>query len=90
MMLAATETVGFVAATCTTFAFVPQVVRIWRTRSAEDISLAMYLTMVAGVLLWIVYGTRIHSVPLVVANAVSLVLACAVLMGKLRFRRPRA
>ncbi len=89
MTPAMTETLGFAAAGCTTFALVPQVVRIWRRRSAEDISLAMYLTMVAGVILWIVYGMRIHSAPLVAANAVSLGLACAVLIGKLRFRGPR-
>jgi MtN3 and saliva related transmembrane protein len=85
-----TQTMGFIAAACTTFAFVPQVLRVWRTRSADDISLAMYVVMVAGILIWIVYGARIHSAPLVAANAVSLVLAGAVLVGKLRFGRARA
>jgi MtN3 and saliva related transmembrane protein len=80
-----TETIGFAAAVCTTFAFVPQAVRVWRTGSARDISLAMYLIMVAGVVLWIVYGLRIRSVPLVAANAVTLLLAGSVLAGKLRF-----
>jgi MtN3 and saliva related transmembrane protein len=84
-----TESIGFAAAACTTLAFVPQALRVWRTRSAEDISLVMYLVMVTGVALWIVYGLRIHSQPLVVANSVTLVLAGAVLVGKLRFRRPR-
>lgn len=82
-----TELLGYVAAACTTFAFLPQVVRVWRTRSARDISLAMYLVMVTGIALWIVYGLRIHSSPLVAANAVSLLLAGAVLAGKLRFER---
>ena len=82
-----TELLGYVAAACTTFAFLPQVVRVWRTRSARDISLAMYLVMVAGIALWILYGLRIHSSPLVAANAVSLRLAGAVLAGKLRFER---
>jgi MtN3 and saliva related transmembrane protein len=82
-----TEGIGFTAAACTTFAFVPQAVRVWRRRSAEDISLAMYSIMVAGVALWIVYGWIIRSAPLVAANVVS--LAGAVLAGKLRFRRPR-
>jgi MtN3 and saliva related transmembrane protein len=85
-----TQTMGFIAAACTTFAFVPQVLRVWRTRSADDISLAMYVVMVAGILIWIVYGARIHSAPLVAANAVSLVLAGAVLVGKLKFGRGRA
>lgn len=84
-----TETIGFTAAACTTFAFVPQALRIWRTRSAEDISLAMYLILVTGVVLWIAYGALIRSAPLVAANGVSLLLAGAVLVGKLRFSRRR-
>ena len=84
-----TETLGYLAAACTTIAFVPQALHVWRTRSAEDISLAMYVILVAGVILWIVYGLLIHSLPLVAANAVSLLLAGAVLAGKLRFRRRR-
>ena len=85
-----TQAIGFIAAACTTLAFVPQVVHVWRTRSAQDISLAMYLILVTGMLMWIVYGARIHSLPLVVANGVTLVLAGAVLVGKLRFKRPTA
>jgi MtN3 and saliva related transmembrane protein len=85
-----TETIGFLAAAGTTFAFVPQAIRVWRRRSAEDISLAMYLILVAGVILWIVYGALIHSKPLVAANVLSLLLAGAVLAGKLRFKGRRA
>ncbi len=83
------EAIGYAAAACTTFAFLPQVLHVWRTRSAHDISLSMYLVMVAGVGLWIVYGLYIHSLPLVAANAVTLLLASAVLAGKLRFRDRR-
>jgi MtN3 and saliva related transmembrane protein len=82
-----TELLGFVAATCTTLAFLPQVFYVWRRRSADDISLAMYLIMLTGVALWIAYGLRIRSVPLVAANVATLVLAGAVLVGKLRFRK---
>lgn len=80
------EVLGYLAATGTTLAFLPQVVRVWRTRSAEDISLAMYLLFIAGVILWILYGLAIHSLPVIVANSVTLVLASAVLVGKFRFR----
>jgi len=83
------EAIGFAAAACTTFAFLPQALRVWRTHSARDISLTMYLVLIAGVCLWIVYGARIHSVPLVAANAVTLLLAGGVLAGKLRFRDRR-
>jgi len=80
------EVLGYLAATGTTLAFLTQVVRVWRTRSAEDISLAMYLLFIAGVILWILYGLAIHSMPVIVANSVTLVLASAVLVGKFRFR----
>ena len=80
-----TEVLGYLAATGTTIAFLPQVIRVWKTRSAEDISLSMYLLFVAGVALWIAYGLAIHSVPVVAANCVTLVLAGAVLVGKFRF-----
>ena len=82
-----TETLGFAAAACTTLAFLPQAIYVWRRRSAEDISLSMYLVMVTGVALWIAYGLRIHSAPLVAANTATLALAGAVLVGKLRFRK---
>jgi MtN3 and saliva related transmembrane protein len=81
------EWLGYIAALGTTLAFVPQVVRVWHTRSADDISLAMYLLFMAGVAVWIVYGVRIGSLPVILANAATLVLAAAVLVGKLRFRR---
>jgi MtN3 and saliva related transmembrane protein len=81
------EALGFIAAACTTFAFVPQVLRVYRTRSANDISLSMYIILLAGIGLWIVYGTHIHSLPLVLANGVTLLLAGAVLIGKLKFKR---
>jgi MtN3 and saliva related transmembrane protein len=83
------EAIGYAAAACTTFAFLPQVVHVWRTHSAHDISLFMYMVMVAGVALWIVYGLYIHSLPLVAANTVTLLLAGAVLAGKIRFRDRR-
>ncbi len=82
-----TELLGYLAAAGTTFAFLPQVVRVWTTRSARDISLAMYVVLVTGIVLWIVYGVLIHSMPLVAANVVTLVLALAVLVGKLKFDR---
>jgi MtN3 and saliva related transmembrane protein len=82
-----TEWIGFAAAAGTTLAFLPQLIRVWKTRSAEDISLIMYLVLVIGVALWIVYGLRIRSLPVVVANSATLLLASGVLAAKLRFRR---
>jgi MtN3 and saliva related transmembrane protein len=76
---------GFAAGVLTTAAFVPQVLKIWKTRSARDISLAMYAVFTTGVILWLVYGMALGSVPIIVANVLTLGLALAVLVMKLRY-----
>nr|WP_211234034.1 SemiSWEET transporter [Chitinilyticum litopenaei] len=78
---------GLAAASCTTIAFVPQVWQVWRSRSAQDISLGMYLIFVTGVALWLVYGMLGRDLPLILANSVTLLLAGAVLVMKLVFER---
>ena len=75
---------GYAAATCTTVAFVPQVVRIWKTRQTRDISLGMFIVMTAGVLMWLIYGLFIHDIPLVAANGATFVLSLTILLLKLR------
>ena len=79
------STLGFVAAVLTTVAFVPQVVRIWRSRSARDISLSMYALFTLGVLLWLIYGILIVSWPVIIGNGITLVLALSVLVMKVKF-----
>lgn len=76
--------IGLMAAFCTTAAYVPQVLRIWKTRSTADISLGMFALMNLGVALWIVYGVAIASMPVIVANGATLVLAGVILGLKLR------
>jgi MtN3 and saliva related transmembrane protein len=80
-----TPIVGFIAAILTTVAFVPQIVRVWRTRSVQDISLSMYTLFTLGVVLWLVYGILIYSWPIIFANCVTLLLAGAVLIMKVKF-----
>ena len=75
---------GLLAAFCSTAAFVPQVVKTWRTGSTKDISLIMFLVLVTGILLWLTYGFMIGDIPLIVANAVTLLLAGTVLFFKLK------
>ena len=75
-----TELVGFVAGALTAFAFLPQVIKTWRTRSCADLSVAMLGAQSAGVLLWIVYGVAIRSIPVIVSNAVTLTM-CVMLLG---------
>ena len=81
------EVVGLGAAALTTLAYVPQVVRIVRTRSAHDISWWMFGIMTAGALLWLVYGLRLPSLPVVAANVVTLALLALILVLKWRFGR---
>jgi MtN3 and saliva related transmembrane protein len=76
---------GFVAGVLTTAAFVPQVLKLWKTRSARDISLVMYAVFTGGVVLWLVYGIALGSMPIIVANVFTLVLSLAVLLMKLRY-----
>ena len=79
------ETVGMTAATLTTLCWVPQAVRIIRTRDTRAISLTTQATLASGVALWIAYGFLLGSIPLVAANAVTLALVTAILVMKLRF-----
>jgi len=81
------DAIGLLAAACTTIAFVPQLIRVWQLRSAREISLIMFSVFSLGVFLWLVYGILIHSVPVILANAVTLVLSLAILALKLRFDR---
>jgi MtN3 and saliva related transmembrane protein len=78
------STIGFLAASLTTISFVPQVRKVWRTRSAKDVSLGMYFLFTLGVAMWLVYGILIHAWPVIVANAITLVLAGAVLVMRIK------
>lgn len=78
--------IGSAAGTLTTLAFVPQVLRAWRTQSVEDLSVWMLLTFATGVALWVLYGVKTHALPLVVTNGATLFLALLLLGMKLRSR----
>jgi MtN3 and saliva related transmembrane protein len=79
------EIIGSVDATCTTLAFVPQVLQIWKTRSAKDVSLPMYITFMVGIICWFTYGLMLNAWPIIVANIITFVLALAVILMKLRW-----
>lgn len=76
--------IGLLAALCTTAAFVPQVIQAWQTRETRGISLGMYLTFTVGLSLWLLYGILLRDLPIIVANAVTLLLAATVIRLKLR------
>ena len=77
---------GFAAGTLTTVSFIPQVVRSWRRRSVDDISLLMLLTFAAGIGCWFLYGIATLAPPIIVANAATLALVVALIGMKIRFR----
>ncbi|MDO8903817.1 SemiSWEET transporter [Hydrogenophaga sp.] len=82
------DLIGYLAACLTTFSFMPQAWLTFRTRNVSGISLGMYSTFTLGVALWLIYGLSLKAWPVVVANAVTLVLALAILTMKLRYGRP--
>ena len=79
------DLIGWLATTLTTVAFAPQAWRAWKTRSASDLSLPMYLIFTTGVVLWFIYGVLLGSLPIIVGNAITIVLAGLVLAMKLKF-----
>jgi MtN3 and saliva related transmembrane protein len=79
--------IGSLAGTLTTISFIPQVIKTWRSRSASDISFVMFLLFSLGVLLWLSYGVSIHSLPIVLANGITLVLSLSIIAMKLWFDR---
>ncbi|MDP8215284.1 MAG: SemiSWEET transporter [Candidatus Euphemobacter frigidus] len=77
--------IGFIAAACTTFAFLPQVIKVYKTRNTKDISLLMYIIFVAGVFLWFGYGILIGDYPISIANGITFILALIILITKFRY-----
>lgn len=82
-----TDTIGYLAAGLTTLSFVPQALHTFRTRDVSGISLGMYGAFTLGVALWLGYGLLLGAWPVVAANAVTLALAAAILVMKLRYRK---
>lgn len=84
------EPLGYAAATLTTGSFLPQVLHTLRTRDVRGISLGMYSAFTAGIALWLVYGILLAAWPIVIANAITLVLAGGILTMKILLRAPAA
>jgi MtN3 and saliva related transmembrane protein len=80
-----TTIIGLSAAICTTSAFLPQVIKAWRSRSTHDISAGMFVLQTTGNAFWLIYGLSIADPPLVAANAITLGLSGTVLALKLRY-----
>ena len=78
--------IGFFAAFCTTIAFLPQAIKVYKTKSTKDISLLMFLIFTIGVFSWLLYGFVINDLPVILANAVTLILSLFILLYKIKFK----
>ena len=78
------EIIGLVAAALTTSAFIPQVYKVYKEKSAVGISLTMYLIFFIGLSLWLLYGCLVGSISIVIANGVTLILAAIIIYYKLK------
>jgi MtN3 and saliva related transmembrane protein len=81
-----TQLLGLIAGACTTIAFLPQVIKTWKSRSAKDLSLSMFSIFCIGVTLWLIYGIMERDIPVIAANLATLMLASTLLFFKLRFK----
>lgn len=84
--MTAADIIGAIAAFCTTASFLPQAVKVVKTRDTSSLSLAMYVIFSAGVALWLVYGLMIDDAPIIFANLVTLSLALVILYMKVTTR----
>jgi len=80
------EIIGLTAAVLTTAAYVPQVYKTWKTKSAGNISLTMYIAMFIGIILWLIYGIHLNSLAMIVANIVTAILTLIILVFKIRYK----
>lgn len=78
--------IGFLAGALTTLSFLPQIVKVLKTRDTRSLSLSMYGLFTLGVFLWLVYGWISHSPPVIFYNAITLLLSSALLAAKIRWR----
>jgi len=81
-----TTLIGTIAAVCTTVAFLPQAVKVVKTRHTKDIALGMYVILLFGICLWLIYGILLHRWPIIISNAITFVLAVIILIYKLIYK----
>ena len=77
------DTFGFIAAALTTIAFLPQVIKTWKTKKAEDVSIVMLLMFITGLLFWIIYAIETNAFPVLIANIITCMLNLTILTLKL-------
>jgi MtN3 and saliva related transmembrane protein len=80
------DALGLVAGVLTTTAFIPQILKIYRTKSGQDISGRMFSLFSAGIVLWLIYGIALRSLPIILSNVVTLALCVIIIALKIRYR----
>tara|TARA_A100001388_G_scaffold24880_1_gene16110 strand:- start:1495 stop:1758 length:264 start_codon:yes stop_codon:yes gene_type:complete len=81
------EIFGYIAAILTTAAFLPQLIKTFKTKKADDVSLLTLIMFIIGVLGWIIYGFKISSMPILLANSITLILNLLILISKIYFSK---
>ena len=79
------EVLGLAAGSLTTIAFLPQLIQTWKSKSAKDISLGMFLLFTGGIILWLIYGIFMKDMPIILANSLTLVFASMILFFKIKY-----
>ncbi len=78
--------VGFMAGALTTMAFVPQVIKIWKSKNTHDISMETFAIFSLGVAMWLLYGIQLGAVPIILANGITLLLSLTILFFKMKYK----
>lgn len=81
-----TTLIGLIAATCTTVSFLPQAIKIIKTKHTKDLSAGMYSVLTLGVILWLTYGILIKDAPIIVANGITLVFISTILFLIIKYK----
>ena len=83
------DILGLIAGSLPTVAFVPQLLKVWKTKSANDISYIMFILFILGIVLWEIYGWEIHSFPVILFNIITFILGSAILSLKYIFEKTK-
>jgi MtN3 and saliva related transmembrane protein len=86
MKIDAITTLGLIAGAMTTIAYLPQLMKTWQSKSAEDLSWGMLITLCVGIILWLIYGVMVQDIPLITANLVTFAFASVILFLKIRYK----
>jgi MtN3 and saliva related transmembrane protein len=85
-MMEPVNIVGYAAGALTTIAFVPQVIKIWKSKRASDISMGTFAIFSFGVTMWLLYGIQLGAVPIILANGATLLLSLSILFFKIKYK----